>query len=39
MNAVPATIEDTASVDLAGGAEKATIAQPEVLEPWAESKA
>jgi hypothetical protein len=38
-NAVRATTEDTISVDLAGGAEKATIAQPKVLEPWTESKA
>jgi len=39
MNAVPATTEDAPSIDLASGAEKATIAQPEALEPWAESEA
>jgi hypothetical protein len=38
-NAVPATTEDAASVELAGRAEKATTAQPEALEPWAESEA
>ena len=36
-NAVPAPTESTASVELAGGAEEATTAKPEALEPWAES--
>jgi hypothetical protein len=38
-NGAPAPTEGTASVELAGGAERATTAKPEALEPWAESDA
>jgi hypothetical protein len=38
-NAAPAPTKSTASVELAGGAEEATTAKPEALEPWAESVA
>ena len=35
----PAPAEGTASVELAGGAVKATTAQPKALDPWAKSEA
>jgi hypothetical protein len=38
-NPAPAPTEGTASVELAGGAVKATTAQPEALDPWAKSEA
>ena len=37
MNTTPAPTKSTASIELAGRAEEATITKPEVLEPWAES--
>jgi len=37
-NGTPAPTKGTASVKLAGGAERATTTKPEVLEPWAESE-
>ncbi len=39
VNGTPAPTKGTTSVELAGGAEGATTPKPEVLEPWAESKA
>jgi hypothetical protein len=38
-NPAPAPTEGTASVELAGGVVKATIAQPEALDLWAKSEA
>ena len=38
-NGTPAPTEGTASIELAGGAVKATTTQPEVLEPQAKSEA
>jgi hypothetical protein len=38
-NPAPPSTEGTASIELAGGAIKATTAQPKVLDPWAKSKA
>jgi len=37
-NSTPAPTKGTASVKLAGRAERATTIRPKVLEPWAESK-
>jgi len=39
VNGTLAPTKGTASVELAGRAERATTAKPEVLEPWAESEA
>ncbi len=39
VKATPAPTESTASIKLAGRAVEATTTKPEVLEPWAESKA
>jgi len=39
VNVTPAPTKSTVSVKLAGRAEEATTAKPEVLEPWAESAA
>jgi len=38
-NTAPASTEGTTSIELAGGAAEATTTQPEVLDPWAKSKA
>jgi len=39
VKAVPASTKDTASVEFASVAEKATTAKPGALEPWAEGEA
>jgi hypothetical protein len=39
VNGTPAPTQGTTSIELAGGAVKATTAQPEALDPWAKGKA